>query len=234
MSDIRSTVRQISLFLVWIGFIVYATLWAPPAQPDTVDLLRDLVLGQWSDINPLIVALFNVMGLWPVLYASVALADGRSQSFPVWPFVVLSFGLGAFALLPYLALRKPYQPTSVPTGVTPEVPTATLPASDPWIKRTESRWVGISVLIVGLGLILFGVLTGSWADFWAEWQTRRFINIMSLDFCALTLLFPLLLGDDMKRRGVSHPWPLAATALLPLVGPALYLCIRPRLAEHSL
>lgn len=225
MSDIRSTVRQIFLFLVWIGFIVYATLWSPPAQPDTVDLIRDLVLGQWSDINPLIVALFNVMGLWPVLYASVALADGRSQSFPVWPFVVLSFGLGAFALLPYLALRKPYHSLDIATD-------AWL-TSDPWVKRTESRWVGISVLIVGLGLLLFGVLTGSWADFWAEWHTRRFINIMSLDFCALTLLFPLVLGDDMKRRGITNPWPLAATALVPFVGPALYLCIRPPLAAES-
>ena len=54
----------------------------------------------------MVVVLFNLMGLWPVVYASLALSDGRDQAVSAWPFVVGSFGLGAFALMPYLALRE--------------------------------------------------------------------------------------------------------------------------------
>ena len=224
MDRVRFRSKLVFLLLVWIGFSVYAAIFAPPSQPNTLELIQALVLGQWSDINPLIVALFNVMGLWPVIYAAIALVDGRSQSFPVWPLGVLSFGLGAFALLPYLAFRKPYQLTASPV-VEPQS------ALEVWVKRVESRWVGISVLIAGIGLLLFGVLTGSWGDFITEWQTNRFIHIMSLDFCALTLLFPLLLGDDMKRRGMTQWWPWGVVAIAPLIGPAFYLCVRPPLLD---
>ena len=225
MSDFRFRARQITLLLLWVGFIIYATAFAPAAQPNTLEMLQALVLGQWSEINPLIVALFNVMGLWPVIYAAIALVDGRTQSFPAWPFVVLSFGLGAFALLPYLALRQPYQR---------EESQGTAPSSklDGWVKRLEARWVGISVLVMALGLILFGFISGSWSEFVLEWQTDRFIHIMSLDFCALSLLFPCLLGDDIKRRETA-PWPLGVLALLPLIGPAIYLTVRPPLLDKA-
>lgn len=226
MSDFRCRVRSVVLLVAWIGLIVYATAFAPPNQPNTLGLIQALMLGQWSEINPLIVALFNAMGLWPVIYAAVALVDGRRQSFPVWPFVVLSFGLGVFALLPYLALRQPYRPTD-PQSIESSL------ILDGWVKRTESRWVGLSILLAGWGLILFGFLAGSWADFVTEWQTNRFIHIMSLDFCALSLLFPLLLGDDMKRRGIESWWPLGVVAIAPLIGPAFYLAVRPSLLDES-
>nr|WP_228041076.1 hypothetical protein [Nodosilinea sp. LEGE 07088] len=54
---------------------------------------------------------------------------------------------------------------------------------------------------------------------------------MSLDFCALGLLFPVLLKDDMTRRGLTQPWLPAAVLALPLVGACLYLTLRPPLAE---
>jgi len=79
----------------------------------------------------------------------------------------------------------------------------------------------------------FGLFKGDWADFAQQWQTNRFIHVMSLDFCLLCLLFPALLGDDMARRGWKNSQVFWAVALVPLVGPLLYLCLRPSLPDSG-
>lgn len=92
---------------LWLGFVLYAFILAPPDRPDTADLILRLSTGAWDGINPAVVALFNAMGLWPMVYAAVALGESHGQPRRAWPFVVGSFAVGAFALLPYLALRTP-------------------------------------------------------------------------------------------------------------------------------
>jgi hypothetical protein len=44
-------------------------------------------------------------------------------------------------------------------------------------------------------------------------------------------LFPLLLGDDMARRGWNNPQIFWLISLVPLFGPLIYLCVRPALLE---
>ncbi len=99
-------VRKITFGLLWLGFIVYAFLFAPPEQPDTFQLIKNLSIGQWQGINPLVIALFNLMGIWPLIYSAVVLIDGRGQKISAWLFAVASFAVGAFALLPYLGLAE--------------------------------------------------------------------------------------------------------------------------------
>ncbi|MEM6753417.1 MAG: DUF2834 domain-containing protein, partial [Cyanobacteria bacterium P01_C01_bin.38] len=98
--------RKIIFWLIWVGFSVYAFGFAPPNQPDTFELIKNLSTGQWEGINPLIVALFNLMGVFPLIYSCMVLIDGKGQKIPAWIFTTFSFGVGAFALLPYLALRE--------------------------------------------------------------------------------------------------------------------------------
>ncbi|WP_353735256.1 hypothetical protein [Okeania sp. SIO2C2] len=59
------------MWLLWIGFSTYAFLLAPPDQPDTLELIQKLSTGQWENINPLIVSLFNIMGIWPLIYRKI-------------------------------------------------------------------------------------------------------------------------------------------------------------------
>ncbi len=99
--------RKIGFALLWIAFSTYAFVFAPPDNPDTITLITNLSTGKIAGINPLIVALFNIMGVWPLIYSCVLFADGRGQKIRAWIFATLSFGVGAFALLPYLALREP-------------------------------------------------------------------------------------------------------------------------------
>lgn len=207
--------RRFFFFALWLGFLIYAFGFAPPNQPDTFELIQHLATGQWQGINPLIIALFNIMGVWPMIYACVLLLDGRGQSIPAWPFVVGSFGAGAFVLLPYLGLRRPNPGFQGEKGKL--------------LALLDSRWTGRAIALGALLLVLYGVLMGDWSDFGQQWQTSRFIHVMSLDFCLLWLLFPAVLGDDMGRRGWHRRAWFWIVTLAPFLGAALYLAVRPPL-----
>jgi hypothetical protein len=212
-------VRKIGFGLLWVGFIAYAFLLAPPDRPDTLELITRLSRGDIAEINPLIVALFNIMGLWPIAYSSLLLVDGRGQKIPAFPFAIASFALGAFALLPYLALRQ-----ANPTFSGPK---------DGLLKALDSRLLGILLTVGAIALVLWGFARGDWSDFAQQWQTSRFIHVMSLDFCLLSLLFSALLGDDLARRGLEHRLAFWGVVLIPLFGPLLYLSLRPPLAKEG-
>ncbi|MBW4555475.1 MAG: DUF2834 domain-containing protein [Trichormus sp. ATA11-4-KO1] len=208
--------RKIAFGVLWLGFITYAFLLAPPNQPDTFELIQNLSLGQWQGINPLVIALFNLMGIWPVVYSAVMLIDGRDQKIPAWLFAIASFAVGAFAIVPYLALRKSNQEF--------------IGKKNLLIKLLDSRVIGFVVTIAAVILVTYG-LQGDWGNFVQQWQTNRFIHLMSLDFCLLCLLFPTLLGDDMARRGWQNAQFFWLIALVPLFGPLIYLCVRPPLPK---
>ncbi|MEG4068202.1 DUF2834 domain-containing protein [Microcoleus sp. Pol11C2] len=211
--------RKIGFGLLWIAFSTYAFVFAPPNSPDTITLITDLSTGKIADINPLIVALFNIMGVWPLIYSCVLFADGRGQKIPAWLFATLSFGVGAFALLPYLALRE----------ANPGFPDH----KNIFLKILDSRFTGIFLTLAAVGLVAFGLTKGDWSDFIEQWHNSRFIHVMSLDFCMLCLLFPALLGDDMARRGMQNSTAFWAVTLVPLFGPLAYLCTRKPLPETN-
>ena len=207
--------KKIGFWLLWVGFVAYAFVLAPPDRPDTLELIKNLSTGQWEGINPLVVSLFNIMGVWPMIYSCLLFIDGRGQKIPAWPFAALSFGVGAFALLPYLALR---QPTTEFAG-----------NKNFFLKLLDSRLTGVALAIGSVIIVAYGLVNGDWVNFVQQWQTSRFIHVMSWDFCLLCLLFPALLGDDMARRGLKNTQLFWLTASVPLFGPLVYLCVRPPL-----
>ncbi|WP_096623649.1 DUF2834 domain-containing protein [Calothrix sp. NIES-3974] len=209
--------RKIGFWLLWLGFISYAFIFAPPDQPDTLELITNLSTGKITGINPLVIALFNLMGILPMIYACMTLIDGRGQKIPAWLFTSASFAVGAFALLPYLGLRES----------NPKFPGQ----KNLFIKILDARLTGIILTIGVVILVAYGVSQGDWSDFVQQWQTSRFIHVMSLDFLTLCLVFPALLPDDMARRHVQNNSLFWVATLIPLFGALLYLCLRPSLPE---
>jgi hypothetical protein len=212
--------RKIVLWLLWVGFIAYILLLAPPVNPDTLTLLKNLLMAQWADINPIILSLFSLVGIWLQIYCCVMFIDGRMQKIRAWPFLLASVGTGVIGLIPYLSLREANQDFSG--------------QKDGLLKLVDSRWTGIILGLSTIGLLAYGILAGDWGDYIQQFQTSRFINGMSIAFCLFCVLFPALLGDDMARRGWNNSQVLWAVALIPLFGPLAYLCLRPTLPEPSL
>ncbi|GAB4241464.1 MAG: hypothetical protein Kow00121_67570 [Elainellaceae cyanobacterium] len=210
--------RRLILWLIWLGFIVYVLLFAPPLQPDTFQPIQTLLTGHLPAINPVIIALFSMVGIWILIYSCLIFADGRMQPLPAWAFIVASAGLGVVALIPYLALREPSQKFSGP--------------KDGWLELLDSHTTGAILTFSTLVLFAFAIFFGDWAAFWQEFQTNRFIHGMSLAFCLFALLFPYptLLSDDMARRNLtSDSQFFRLVSLIPLFGPLAYLCLRPPL-----
>lgn len=200
---------------IWLLFTLYAFLLAPSNDPQTLELIVNLSQGNIQGINPVIVALFNLMGILPVIYACFLFVDGRGQKLPAWIFVVSSFGLGAFALLPYLAFRE-----NNPAWI----------GRKNWlIKILESSFTAMILMIATLSLTFFGLNNGDWANFMQLWQNNQFIHIMSLDFCCLCLCLPVVVKDDLLKRGISNPAIFAMISFIPLLGTLAYLCLRPKL-----
>ena len=160
--------------------------------------------------------MFNLLGVWPMMFAAVLLADAAGRRLPAWPFVIGSFFSGAFAVLPYLALRDDH-------GDFPGERRA-------FVRFFDARATGVLLALSTLALVAYG-LTGSPAVY-AEWfEADALVHIMTIDFCLLCLIFPTVLGDDMARRGLQSRTLFWAVSLVPLLGPASYLALRPRLTE---
>jgi hypothetical protein len=204
---------------LWLLFLGYATFLAPGDRPETLELIKHLSTGQVAGINPTVVALFNLMGVLPLAYSCLLYVDGRGQKIPAWLFGVGAFAVGAFALIPYLALRQDNPEWAGPKGKL--------------IKFWDSRYTAIGLLVAAIGLLSYGLIAGDWADFVGQWQSSKFINVMSLDFCLLSLLGSELVPDDMARRGMVNPLVATLAQWLPLFGLLIYLVVRPGLPEDT-
>ena len=212
--------RKLWLGAIWLTLVIYAIASSQfKTQQGDLDLIIALSTGEWSGINPIIIGIFTIMGIFPLVYGAFILFDSE-QSISPYPFFFVSFGVGAFALLPYLALRSS---DTVGNG------------EKNWLlKILDSRWTAVISSMTIAVLIVVGLVKGDWSDYVTQWQTSQFIHIMSIDFCLLCLLFPFILQDDMQRRGVnSDRWFLPA-AFVPLFGSLVYWCLRPQLPETAI
>lgn len=211
--------RRVALFLIWFIFVIY-TIWLTPLdRPDTWPLVQKLLTLQWHKLNAIIPAIFCLMGVWPMIYACLMFFDGRMQKFQAWPYFLGSNGTGVICLLPYLFLRERNQ-TFYGT-------------KDKWLRILDRHSTGFALLLFTIALFAYAILLGDWGDYVEQFQTRRFVHLISIDFCLMCLVFPLtsLFDDDLARRGIKDSFIYWSIALLPLFGPLVYLCVRPPIPE---
>ena len=212
---------KLALWLLWAGFIAYILLLAPPLHlGETLTLLKNILTLQWAAINPIILSLFSLVGIWLLIYSSLLFIDGRMQSIPFWPFAILSVGSGVLGLLPYLALREPNQQFSG--------------QKDAFLNLLDSRLYSIVLTFSTVVLLVYGFALGDWGDYVQQFQSDRFINGMSLAFCLFYLLFPTVVGDDMARRRFPNTEIFLTVVFIPLLGCLTYLCLRPPLVSSTI
>ncbi|KAL6775953.1 CGLD25 [Auxenochlorella protothecoides x Auxenochlorella symbiontica] len=208
------------LFTIWASLLAYAFFVAPNQTPlrDAVFIQKLVGLGDptTTPVNAVFTQLFLAMGVWPLIYTALLIPSARSgNGVPAWPFCTLSFAAGVFALLPYMALWTPEREGS-----------SREPRRGPRIL--ESRMLPIATLAGAVYCIAAAALAGSdaWVAFFQLFWESRFVHVTTVDFSMLCLLAPFWVGLDASQRGFQGR--AAGLAALPLLGPAIYLCLRPR------
>lgn len=212
--------NKIAFWLLWVGFIAYILLLSPPLHLEqTLTLLKNIFTLNFAEINPIILSLFALIGICLLIYSGLLFIDGRMQSIPFYPFALASIASGVIGLIPYLALRNPNQEFSG--------------QKDAFLNLLDSRFFGIVLSLSTITIFAYGFGFGDWGDFVQQFLSDRFIHGMSLAFCLFCLLFPTVLGDDMARRSWNNPQIFWTVTLLPLIGPLIYLCLRPSLPQTT-
>ena len=215
----RLPARRLLLLALWLAFVSYAFVCAPPGSDTTKDLILDAILFRSDRLDVSVIAVFNLLGVLPTIYASLLLADGAGRKLKAWPFVLGSCFLGAFALLPYLALR--------------EDDGRFLGKRQGAIRLFDSRALGVGLLVVTLLLVGLGLFQGELSRYLALFHSDSLVHVMTLDLIALSLVFPSALGSDMERRGLRNSTWFWLIAAVPLLGPAIYVAFRPRLSDAT-
>lgn len=219
-------VGSIGIFILWAGLLYYATTLSPNQTPNQDMYFLKKLVGLENDgfqINKVFTQLFFIMGIWPFIYTGLLIPSTRSKSgVTALPFVGLSFGIGAFGLLPFMALWKPSKDYA---------PLETDSLQYSIGKAMESRVLSIGLLLGTLYCVITAATAGSAA--WAEyvdlfWQSR-FVHVTSIDFLTLTFLAPFWMDFDATRREWRYKDSLLLPlTLLPLMGPVAYLALRPQ------
>ncbi|MFS0869633.1 hypothetical protein [Paenibacillus xylanilyticus] len=205
------------LGMIWLLFIVYAWLEAPGEPLGSDPVFKELITLQSKE--PWLLTVFSWLGIFPAVFACLLLktpANERDSRVPVWPFVLLSFGLGAFALLPYYALSSPKRSSS----------------GYKLVHFGNHRKSGIHriaghklthgiLLLLTVGTAFYGFTQGNTAVYMEAFRQSSFIHIMTIDFVLLTLLSVIALFRDAVFSRRSRIW--AFIGLIPLIGPLLYL-----------
>lgn len=225
-------------WLVYVGYLLLSDL--PPGdsllhtQPETLQTAIDLSLNFWfvlpvsfpdaaPVLNPALEGLFNIVVAWGLLFWGF-LIDGRSQKFPILPFLVGTALLTNVFYLPWLALRQP----------NPHPPQGAL---SPLERLAESRGLPVTLTLVVLASVgwaaaarpEFGDLATRWNSLITLVQTDRLAYSFWIDLLVFWLFQAWLVPDDMARRQWHSRVVLWMARLVPFFGLVVYFLSRPRL-----
>lgn len=215
------------VFAFYGALIFYAAFVAPGQTPYRDQYFVEKLVGLRSNdgfvINTILFCEFYIMGLWPVVYSCLLLPSARNKKggVPAWPFLVPSFAVGAFSLLPYFGLWQP-PPPKVTNEELKKFP----------LNVLENKLVAYGALLSGVGLAVTVALAGAeqWTEMLQFVRESKFIHVMSVDFLTLSTLAPFWVYNDMAtRRWLDKGAWLLPLTLVPYLGPALYLVLRPPL-----
>ena len=151
----------------------------------------------------------------------------EGQRVPAIPFLWGSVVIGYFALGPYFALRSARQGPLDPEEAG-------------WLTRNifEQRAFGVLLSALTISLPFSSDLFAPDIDYsavasgFAELlSTSRFVAVAAIDILLMLALVAALINEDCARRGWSDRGLAlgAASLLLPVLGPCVYLSVRPPL-----
>ncbi|MGE6413607.1 hypothetical protein ACQKDD_05530 [Planococcus kocurii] len=189
--------------IVWLLLIGYAVFLAPGGETDPI--LSSIFSGDLGAIDPLVLAVFNALGLFPLVFLTLLLLNDR-QKWPAWPFALLSFGIGAFSLLLYFAFGNRHTDRKLRT---PD-----------WLARFLASRFWLVVLMVFWLINGLTLLQGfSLAAYREAFFASSLVSVMTVDWFVLW---------GLSVYATYHFYPhakLKALAWIPIIGPVLVLFV---------
>jgi len=220
--------ERLVLAATWLGFFGVAAVIAP-SGPEVnaydVDFVRTLISQPFSGaVNPILEAQFNSLGVIPAVYLSLLLPGSKDQKpLPALLFVIASFALGFGSLAPYLIARQQREEPVKRSELG-------------WYCRTvaESKINAALLTAFALYLVYYGAVhcdAAALSEYASIWSTKSALCcVSSVDLLILSAAMYNPMTEDCARRG-WEPTRAAPFCLLPVVGPAVYLLLRPSLEE---
>ncbi|QHE53951.1 hypothetical protein [Pontibacillus sp. HMF3514] len=194
------------LLAFWLLFICYA-LFLTPIEGD-LDYVATLF--SLDEPEPLIMAVFLLLGVWPMVFGLLLLENDQS-TISAWPYVMFSFLFGAFALLPYFIFhrdqRKRENRTSNRIG-----------------EMIKNPFFPFALLIFTMIFVIYGLIYGNVEVYQEAFFNSRFVHVMTLDFFMLTLLSVLGISHHAYHRN-GQGTRLSILGLIPIIGALVYLFI---------
>jgi len=225
--------------LTLVSLISWSFLAAPGSLGSDADAAMLKVLIEQpaprpDSINELWFAVWNCFAVVPLAISALALpAAKRGQRLPAAPFLWGAGAFGFFALGPYFSLRS-----RRPGPLDPDQDLG-------WASRNifERRVGPVNVFGAAIAALaasipfssdLIGCDLGRAAAGYADlFASSRFVAVASADIAIMSVLAAGLVAEDAARRGWEDEAILlgAASLLLPVLGPSLYLAARPPLGK---
>ncbi|MEM6296556.1 MAG: hypothetical protein AAGA54_35145 [Myxococcota bacterium] len=202
--------RPALILLGWVAALAVVFGFGPPPTDTTSDEVVRMLTGRVEGIEPLVVMLFSMLGVWPVAMGMLLWPEQGSSRVPYWPFGLLSMGLGMYGLGPYFAARDPKGALS-------------MGRFGGW---TQSRGLAWGLFVLSVALLGYGVALGNGAAFADRFATEQFIFAMTVDWGLFAVAAAVVVRQDAIRRDAAG---LAWMGAVPLFGVLVYLARRPRL-----
>ena len=62
---------KIFLGIIWLAWVVYAFVFAPQEEIADMDYIMQMMRMETENIDASVIALFNLMGVWPLIMAAI-------------------------------------------------------------------------------------------------------------------------------------------------------------------
>jgi len=239
-----STARQVVVLGAWLAALVHDIMFLQTIpggltaeDPVSIEFFKNLM--DPSAVNPIFWGVFQLLGVWPVIYICV-LHYKRFKN-PTWfnASAVASVFMGMYAFAPYIGLRKDQLPedesqkswldnileNKIPVGLA--------------LAFTLFCFFKMSGFIEFPNELLDVVLFSRFVNYKIMFDQSPLVHLSTVDFFLFWFLFPVVMSEDMKMRKlwgtdqVSNWLTIITTQSAPVIGPLVYLLTRPKVGGSS-
>jgi hypothetical protein len=223
----------------WVGLVAFAFIFAPGELGSTAD--SAMLASIFEDpahpaMNPFYYGIFNLFALIPIVLAATIAPRSSDKGIPAGPPLFLSTFIAYFVMGPYLAFRK--TPKDSNTFSTQDLG---------WFTRNlwENKLLNYATVAFGILCLASGAPgledpVASWNGMLELLGTSRFASVSFADLSLITLILTKEVADDYKIRATDDDNAAskatligAATALLPILGAAIYCAVRPSFKDRD-